>query len=316
MHHASRPPGRKRLSWESRCDIVIKVHEGLSAAEAAESSGVHRSTVYRLLERFASGGWPALKERRPVPVRQPRRTPREDEQQVIALRKALGAGPITLGAILGMPPSTVGKILRRYGCSRRERPPSKVYPRYEREVPGDLIHIDVKRLGRFFTPGKRILGDGIQRSPRAGWQYLHVAIDDHTRLAYAEILTGQGKDASCAFLTRSTRWFEEQLGSPVREVMTDNGHAYRSHDWRLACDENGVSHIRTRPYTPRTNGKAERFIKTMLDEWAYRYSYRSSQHRTRALAGWVRWYNRRRPHASLGGRPPVSRVAQECGQHS
>lgn len=316
MHHASDPPGRKRLSWESRCEIVMKVNEGLSVADAAESSGVHRSTVYRLMERFAAGGWAALRERRPVPRHQPRRTRADVEKRVVALRMELLAGPITLGALLQMPPSTVGKILRRNGCSRRERPPVKVYPRYERQVPGDLIHIDVKRLGRFFTPGKRIFEDGVQRSPRAGWQYLHVAIDDYTRISYAEILTGQGKDSSIAFLGRSLAWFREQLRRPVRQVMTDNGHAYRSHDWSAACQLLGIEHIRTRPYTPRTNGKAERLIKTMLSEWAYRYSYPSSDHRTRALAGWVRWYNRRRPHVSLGGNPPVSRVAQECGQHS
>ncbi len=143
-----------------------------------------------------------------------------------------------------------------------------------------------------------------------------VAIDDHTRMVYAEVLTGQGKDASCAFLHRSIQWFEEVLGAPVRQVMTDNGHAYRSHDWRHACAQLDIEHIRTRPYTLGTNGKAERLIKTMLGEWAYRYSYPTSTHRTRALAGWVRWYNRRRPRAALGGKPPVSRVAQECGQHT
>lgn len=223
------------------------------------------------------------------------------------LRQQLQAGPITLGALLSMPASTVGKILKRNGCSRREQPPATVYPRYEREVPGDLIHIDVKRLGRFFTPGKRILEDGVHRNPRAGWHYLHVAIDDHTRMAYAEVMTGQGKAASCAFLERSLSWFEEHLHTRVRQVMTDNGHAYRSYDWRDRCEARGITHIRTRPYTPRTNGKAERLIKTMLGEWAYCYSYPTSAHRTRALAGWVRWYNRRRPHASLGGKPPVRR---------
>ncbi len=316
MNHASDPPGRKRLSWESRCEIVMKVQKGLSVGDVAARSGVHRSTVYRLMERFTAGGWAALRERRPVPAHQPRRTSADVEQQVLALRSQLQAGPITLGAILQMPASTVGKILRRHGCSRRERPPSKKYPRYEREVAGDLIHIDVKRLGRFFTPGKRIFDDGVQRSPRAGWQYLHVAIDDHSRVSYAEVLTGQGKDASVAFLARAKSHFDELFGSPVRQVMTDNGHAYLSYDWAHACRALRVEHIRTRPYTPRTNGKAERLIKTMLEEWAYRFSYPTSQHRTRALAGWVRWYNRRRPHASLGGRPPMSRVAQECDQHT
>lgn len=316
MRHASDPPGRKRLSWESRCEIVMKVQEGLSVADAADTSGVHRSTVYRLMERFAIGGWAALKERRPVPHHQPRRTSADVEARVIALRQELRAGPITLGAILQMPASTVGKILRRNGCSRRERPPAQRFARYEREVAGDLIHIDVKRLGRFFTPGKRILDDGVQRSPRAGWQYLHVAIDDYSRVAYAEVLTGQGKVASIAFLRRATSHFDQLFAQPVRQVMTDNGHAYLSHDWAAACRALSLTHIRTRPYTPRTNGKAERLIKTMLEEWAYRFSYPTSQHRTRALAGWMRWYNRRRPHASLGGRAPMSRVAQECGQHT
>ena len=149
--------------------------------------------------------------------------------RVVALRNEILAGPITLGALLSMPASTAGKILRRNGCSRRERPPAKVYPRYEREVPGDLIHIDVKRLGRFFTPGK----------------YLHVAIDDHTRMAYAQVMTGQGKAASCAFLERSLSWFEEHLHTRVRQVMTDNGHAYRSCDWRDRCEARGITHIGT-----------------------------------------------------------------------
>ena len=223
------------------------------------------------------------------------------------LRQQLQAGPITRGALLSMPASTVGKILRRNGCSRREQPPAKVYPRYEREVPGDLIHIDVKRLGRFFTSGKRIFEDGVGRSFFTPGKYPHVAIDDHTRMAYAQVMTGQGKAASCAFVERSLSWFEEHLHTRVRQVMTDNGHAYRSCDWRDRCAARGITHIRTRPYTPRTNGKAERLIKTMLGEWAYGYSYPTGAHRTRALAGWVRWYNRRRPHASLGGKPPVRR---------
>ena len=223
------------------------------------------------------------------------------------LRQQLQAGPITRGALLSMPASTVGKILRRNGRSRKERPPATVYPRYEWEIPGDLIHIDVKRLGRFFTSGKRIFEDGVGRSPSAGWQYLHVAIDDHTRMVYSEVMTGQGKKASCAFLDRSINWFEEHLGAPVRQVMTGNGHAYRSYDGRDRCEALGITHIRIRPYTPRTNGKAERLIKTMLGEWAYGYSYPTGAHRTRALAGWVRWYNRRRPHASLGDKPPVRR---------
>jgi transposase InsO family protein len=186
--------------------------------------------------------------------------------------------------------------------------------RYERERPGELLHVDTKRLGRFWQVGKAILRDGVQRSPRAGWQHLHVAVDDHSRLAYCEVLAGQGAEHSCAFLERAREWFADQHGIRIERVLTDNGHAYRSHAWRDLCHRLGIEPRRTRPYTPRTNGKAESFIGTCLREWCYRYAYPSSVHRTRALRGWVRWYNRRRPHSSLGDRPPISRVAQVRGQ--
>ena len=176
--------------------------------------------------------------------------------------------------------------------------------------------MDTKRLGRFHQVGKAILGDGVQRSPRAGWHHLHVAVDDHTRLAYCEVLGGQGKDAACAFLGRAVAWFADHHDIRVERVLTDNGHAYRSHAWADACASRGIQHRRTRPYTPRTNGKAEAFIGTALREWAYRYAYPSSTKRTQALNGWVRWYNRRRPHSSLGNRPPISRVAQVRDQIS
>ncbi|HET6692116.1 MAG TPA: IS481 family transposase [Miltoncostaeaceae bacterium] len=314
MSDAIGPPRRKRLSWESRCEIVAKVRSrGMSPQQAAANSGVHRSTVYRLLARFDSGGWAALHSRRPVPHRQPRRLPRELEEQVVNARAASHYGPARLGAILGMPASTVGKVLRRAGLSRRPRPPRPQIVRYERERPGELLHVDTKRLGRFHQIGKRILADGIQRSPRAGWHTLHVAVDDHTRIAYCEVLEGQGAEASCAFLERAVAWFNTEHAIQVERVLSDNGHAYRSHAWRDTCAALGIERRYTRPYTPRTNGKAESFIGTALREWAYRYPYPTSTHRTRALPGWVRWYNRRRPHSSLGGLPPISRVAQVRG---
>ena len=199
---------------------------------------------------------------------------------------------------------------------RQPRAPHPQILRYERERPGELLHVDTKRLGRFHTVGKRILADGVQRSPRAGWQHLHVAIDDHTRIAYCEVLAGQGAEHSCAFLARAVAWFWATHGIRIERVISDNGHAYRSHAWRDLCERLGIERRRTRPYTPRTNGKAEAFIGTALREWAYRYAYPTSIHRSRALSGWVRWYNRRRPHSSLGDRPPLSRVAQVRGQIS
>jgi transposase InsO family protein len=217
--------------------------------------------------------------------------------------------------MLGIPASTVGKVLARAGCSARLRAPRPEVVRYERARAGELLHVDTKRLGRFHQVGKRVLRDGVQRSPRAGWHHLHVAVDDHTRIAYCEVLAGQGAEASCAFLERAVAWFASEHGIGIERVLTDNGHAYRSHAWRDLCTELGIERRRTRPYTPRTNGKAEAFIGTALREWAYRYAYPTSRHRTRALPGWVRWYNRRRPHSSLGNRPPISRVAQVRGYY-
>lgn len=315
MSDATGPPRRKRLSWESRCEIVAKVRaQGMSPELAAASSGVHRSTVYRLMARHDEGGWAALRDRRPVPVRQPRRSPAELEARILNARAASRSGPRRLGAILGIPASTVAKVLARAGASRLPRAPRPPVVRYERERPGELLHVDTKRLGRFFAVGKRILADGIQRSPRAGWQHLHVAIDDHSRIAYCEVLGGQGAEDSCAFLGRAVAWFAAAHGVQIERVLSDNGHAYRSRAWASTCAGLGIAHRRTRPYTPRTNGKAEAFIGTALREWAYRYAYPSSAQRTRALSGWVRWYNRRRPHSSLGDRPPISRVAQVRGQ--
>jgi transposase InsO family protein len=275
---------------------------------------VHRSTVYRLLARHQAEGWAGLRERRPVPRRQPRRSPAELEQRILAARAASRYGPRRLGAILGVPASTVHKVLARHGASRIPRPPRPEVIRYERQRPGELLHVDTKRLGRFWQVGKAILADGVQRSPRAGWQHLHVAVDDHTRLAYCELLAGQGAEASGAFLGRAVAWFADQYGITIERVLTDNGHAYRSHAWRELCQQLGIERRRTRPYTPRTNGKEESLIGTALREFVYRHAYPTSHHRTRALQGWMRWYNRRRPHSSLGDRPPISRVAQLRGQ--
>ena len=309
-------PRRKRLSWESRCEIVWKVvGGGLSPEQAAACSGVHRSTVYRLLARFRVGGWAALVERPSTPRRQPRRLSGEQEAEIVALRERTGYGPLRLAAIVGRPASTVGKALRRHGCSRLPRPGRDPVVRYERERNGELVHVDTKRLGRFWTVGKRILNDGVPRSEGAGWQHLHVAVDDRSRLAYAELLPS-AKTADCTrFLARALAWYTEQ-GIRVERVLTDNAKAYRSHAWRDRCASLGVERRYTRPYRPRTNGKAEALIKTLLREWAHRFAYPSSRHRARALPGYLRWYNNRRPHSALGARPPITRVADLCGQYN
>jgi len=190
--------------------------------------------------------------------------------------------------------------------------------RYERERPGELLHVDTKKLGRFWEPGKRVLGEQAGRphkNRRVGWQHLHVAIDDHSRLAYAELLPGQDA-ASCArFLERATTWYREH-GVTVERVLTDNAKAYHSRVWIETTRRLLIERRYTRVYRPRTNGKAERFIQTLLNEWAYARSYPSSVARARALHGYLRWYNRRRPHSSLAARPPISRVSHLCGHDS
>ena len=315
MSDGTRAPLRMRYSFEARCRAVGEMVAGASVHTAAASVGASRATGYRWWRRFRDGGWGDLQERRPIPRRQPRRLSAAAEAEIVAARERSGAGPLTIGALLDRPASTVGKVLRRLGRSRLPRQPRPPVVRYERERPGELLHIDTKKLGRFWHVGKRIRRDGMTRSPRAGWQHVHVAVDDHTRLAYAEVLASDRRGDALAFLERALGWYREQ-GISVEAVMTDNGPAYVSRAWRERCGELGLRHLRTRPYTPRTNGKAERFIRTLLGSWAYAFAYPTSAHRARALPGWLRWYNRRRPHASLGGLPPVSRVSQVRGHYS
>jgi transposase InsO family protein/transposase-like protein len=309
------PPRRMRFSFESRCRLVSMIVAGKSPQAAAAACGASRATGYRLWRRYREGGWGALADRPSTPIRQPRRLAPEAEQEILHWRGELGAGPAVIATIVERPASTVGKVLRRAGCSRLQRPGRDRRVRYERERPGELLHVDTKKLGRFWEIGKRIRRDGINRSRRAGWQHLHVAIDDHSRLAYCEILRSERKGECAAFLRRAVVWYAEQ-GITVERVLTDNAKAYHSHLWRDTCLELGVGRRYTRPYSPWTNGKAEALIKTLLREWAYRFAYPTSVHRARALPGYLRWYNRRRPHGSLGARPPISRVSHVCGQYS
>jgi transposase InsO family protein len=310
-------PRRKRLSWESRCEIVALIEAGVSPPLAAASGGASRASGYRLWRRYREGGWAGLRDRPSTPIRQPRRLGGEAEQLIVAARRRTAYGPVRLAGLVPHPPSTIGKVLRRHGCSRLPRLSSgpRCARRYERARPGELLHVDTKKLGRFWQPGKRVLGSKAgrpQRNRRIGWQHLHVAIDDHSRLAYAELLPGQDALSCVRFLERALAWYSEQ-GIVVERVLTDNAKAYHARAWLTATHRLGLERRYTRIYRPRTNGKAERLIQTLLREWAYARSYPSSAARARALNGYLRWYNRRRPHSALNARPPLSRVSHLCG---
>jgi transposase InsO family protein len=260
-----------------------------------------------------------LRARRSTPQRQPRRLCSEAEQAIVAARRRSAYGPVRLAGLLSHPPSTIGKVLRRHGCSRLPRPEgaARCARRYERDRPGELLHVDTKRLGRFWEPGKRVLGEQVGRpqgNRRLGWQHLHVA-NDHSRLAYAELLPGQDAHCCVAFLERATAWYREH-GVVVERVLSDNAKAYHSRLWLQATRRLALERRYTRIYRPRRNGKAERLLRTLLREWAYARTYRSSSDRARALGGYLRWYNRRRPHSSLGARPPISRVSHVCSHDS
>ena len=309
MHDAISPPRRMRFSYESRCRAVQLIVAGTPVAVAASAAGASRASGYRWWRRFVSDGWSGLQDRPSTPRRQPRRLSAADEAEILAARVHSRAGAVTIATLLQRPASTVGKVLRRLGRSRLPREPRPPVVRYERARPGELLHIDTKKLGRFWHVGKRILRDGVQRSPRAGWQHVHVAVDDHSRLAYAEVLPTDRQHDALAFLERAQRWYREQ-GVVVEAVMTDNGPAYVSRAWRRRCAQLGLRHLRTRPYTPRTNGKAERFIQTLTNRWAHGAIYGSSTERTAALPGWLDHYNFRRRHGSLGHRPPAARLAE------
>jgi transposase InsO family protein len=288
---------------------------GMSPQAAAAACGASRATGYRLWRRYQQGGWAALLDRPPVPKRQPRRCSAELEQRILAAREYANAGPLIVAGQLGLPASTVWKVLRRHGRSRLPRPVRGPIRRYERARPGELVHVDIKKLGRFWTVGKRVLGPEVgNRSRHAGWQYLHVAIDDHSRLAYAELLPSEAPADCTAFLRRAATWYAEH-GIALERVLSDNGNGYRSRLWRTTCTELRIGRRYTRPRRPQTNGKAEALIKTLQREWAYRFAYPSSAHRAKALPGYLRWYNRHRPHSSLGGKTPITRVSDVRRSH-
>ena len=304
-----------RMTVHGRVLLVRRVREeGWRVADAARAAGVSTRTAFKWLARFRAGGERMLHDRSSAPARRPRRTPQETVALIEDLRRRRLSGP-AIARRLGLPRSTVGAVLRRIGLGRLAaldpKPPAH---RYERARPGELIHIDTKKLGRIDGVGHRITADRTGQSSKrgTGWECLHVAIDDASRLAYAEVLPDEKKEAVCAFTDRALEWFARH-GVVVARLMSDNGSAYKSHAFRHLLAARGVRHIRTRPYTPRTNGKAERFIQTSLREWAYAAPYSSSHDRTAAMPAWINAYNLVRPHSAHKGLSPWIRLNNLLG---
>jgi transposase InsO family protein len=306
------PIGRRRV-----VDRVVV--EGWSVTAAAAAAAVSERTVFRWLARFREHGQAGLVDRPPVPRRVPGRTPADRVRTVCELRRLRLTGA-EIAERLGMPLSTVSAVLKREGLGKRSRldPPEPVN-RYERQRPGELVHVDVKKLGRIAGgPGKRITGRRERWAPTRtdaagkrhqliGWEFVHVAVDDFSRLAYVEVHADERAATAIGFLERATRFFASH-GITVERVMTDNGSPYISHAHKHACQRLGIRHLRTRPYRPRTNGKAERFIQTLTRRWAHGRAYQSSAERTAALTHWLDHYNYKRPHGSLSHKPPGSRL--------
>jgi transposase InsO family protein len=304
LHRNARTCPRSRRLLADR--VLV---EGWSLAAAAEAAGVSERTARKWVRRFRCEGEAGLEDRSSAPKRVPSRTPAEREQLILGLRELRFTSP-EIAETLGMPLSTVGVVLSRHGLGKLPRlDPDEPTNSYERPRPGELVHIDVKKLGRIGRPGHRVHGDRTTRARGIGWEFVHVAVDDATRLAYVEVLPDEQAVTAVGFLRRAIAFFG-RWGIRVERLLTDNGNAYRSTVHALACRALGIRHLRTRPYRPRTNGKAERFIRTLVDGWAYGAVYRSSGERTAALAGWLDWYNRLRPHRSLGRKPPLTRLAE------
>jgi transposase InsO family protein len=281
--------------------------EGWTLAAAAEAAGVSVRTVSKWRRRYREEGEQGLLDRCSAPASVPLRTG-ESRVAVIASLRRWRMTAAEIAETLGMPLSTVSGILTRIGLGKLWRlEPLEPPNRYEKQRPGELVHVDVKKLGRIGRPGHRVNGDRRTRTRGIGWEYVHVAIDDATRLVYVEVLEDEKAATAVGFLRRAIAHFAA-FGIRVERLMTDNGNAYRSAIHALACKTLGIKHLRTRPYRPRTNGKAERFIRTMLGGWAYGAVYRDSDERRRALTGWLDFYNHRRPHRSLGRQAPIERL--------
>ena len=292
---------------KSRALLIRRiVEEGWDVESAAEAAGVSRRTCFKWLKRFREEGSSGLEDRACAARRVYGKTPAAVERRIERLRRKRLAA-VQIAGVIGMARSTVSAVLSRLGLNRlRVLDPKEPDNRYERDRPGELLHVDTKKLARIVRPGHRIHGDRSTRVYGAGWEFAHVCVDDHTRLSYVEVLEDEKSNTAEGFMERAVRWFAE-LGIRAERVLTDNGSCYKLRFDRT-CERLGLRHYKTKPYRPRTNGKAERFIQTMLREWAYAKSYRSSGWRRRALQPWLNHYNCVRTHASLGNRPPITRI--------
>jgi transposase InsO family protein len=308
------------LSWRGRRQLAGRVvDQGWALSVAAEAAGVSVRCARKWVRRYRLEGELGLYDRSSAPRRVANRTPADRVAVIVALRQ-LRMTAAEIAETLAMPVSTVSAVLSRSGLGRLGRLGLEQPNRYERSRPGELVHIDVKKLGRIKGGAGKRWRDGLRqhynptytdaagrRHQGVGWEYVHVAVDDYSRLAYAEVLADERASTAAAFLRRASAYYQ-QHGITIERILTDNGSAYRGAIHAIACRQLGIHHLRTRPYRPQTNGKAERFIRTLLHGWAYGAIYRSSQERTRALDGWLWHYNHRRRHSALGHRPPASRT--------
>ena len=306
--------GNARTCPHSRLLIVRRVEcERWPLARAAEAAGVSERTAAKWQARYRGEGESGLRDRSSAPRRVPRRTPPERVRAIELLRRLLMTAA-EIAEALRMPLSTVSAVLKRLGLGKRSRlAPTEPANRYERSRPGELLHLDVKKLGRIARAGHRVTGrlaggGRRRRALKRGWEYVHVCVDDASRLAFAEIAADERGESAAAFLHRIVAELRAR-GINVEQVMSDNGSCYRSRVFAAACHELGLRHLRTRPYRPRTNGKAERFIQTLTTQWAYGDIYANSEERAAALPRWLDFYNQRRPHGSLGHQAPATRLA-------
>jgi transposase InsO family protein len=302
--------GNARTCPKSRKLLCERVRlEGWTVLRAAQAAGVSERTAYKWLGRYDRDGEAGLIDRSSRPRSTPAGVPEDRIATIAGLRRLRMTGA-QIAEALGMPTSTIATVLRRLGIGRlKDLEPEEPPNRYERRHPGELLHVDVKKLGRFNHPGHRAHGDRSRRNRHAGWEFVHVCVDDATRVAYVEVLADEKAITAVGFLRRAVSFYRS-LGVEVQRVMTDNGSPYVSFAHAAACRALGLRHIRTRPYRPRTNGKAERFIRTMLNECLYAAVYQSSEQRRKALRAWVERYNARRPHGSLAKQAPMTRLRQ------
>jgi transposase InsO family protein len=310
-----------KLGLAGRLALVQAIEGGMSLKAAAAAFSVSPATAHRWwhrwrgASRWARATLACLHDRSSRPTCSPRRLAAELEERICRCRRETGWGPRLVAGATGFAHSTVWKVLHRAGISRAARAEKEPANSYEWPCPGDLLHMDVSRYARFLRPGHKLTGDRSQRSrnwmrpeTRVGYDYAHALVDDHSRLAYVELHDDEKAATVTAFLARALAFFAEH-GVTARRLMTDNGFSYvKNRSLRELLAREGVRHLTTQPYRPRTNGKVERFHQTMAREWAYGLAYRSHRHRKRALPHWLAHYNERRPHSSLGGRPPISRV--------